>query len=191
MLQRCFVKVLLIVVIGSISQGAFGSDWLGFRGPDGQGVSKATDLPVTWDDSKNLLWKKAMPGYGSSSPISLGDKLFGTCYSGHGTDKSSGNIKDLRLHALCINAKNGDIIWDKKFKPSQPESKKVRDHGYAAPTPATDGKHLYYTIKQGDNLWDIANKYEGVSVEQLKRLNKEVKFKSLKLGTKIKIKSVG
>ncbi|MCF7957246.1 MAG: PQQ-like beta-propeller repeat protein [Phycisphaerae bacterium] len=143
MLQRCFVNVLLIGVISSMSQMAFGSEWPGFRGPGGQGVSKATDLPVNWDDSKNLVWKKAMPGYGSSSPIALGDKLYVTCYSGHGTKESSGNIEDLRLHTLCINAKNGDIIWDKKFKPSLPESKKVRDHGYAAPTPVTDGKHLY------------------------------------------------
>jgi len=56
---------------------------------------------------------------------------------------------------------------------------------------SSDGKHLYYTIKQGDNLWDIANKYEGVSVEQLQKLNQEVNFKNLKLGTKIKIKPIG
>ena len=59
------------------------------------------------------------------------------------------------------------------------------------PKTTTDGKYAYYTIKQGDNLWDIANKYEGVSVEQLQQLNKGVNFKNLKLGTKIKIKSVG
>jgi len=52
-------------------------------------------------------------------------------------------------------------------------------------------KHVYYTIQQGDTLWDIANKYEGVSVEELQELNKEVDFKNLKLGTKIKIKSIG
>jgi len=54
-----------------------------------------------------------------------------------------------------------------------------------------DKNYVYYTVKQNDNLWDIANKFEGISVEQLKRLNKHLNFKNLKLGTKIKIKPKG
>lgn len=77
-------------------------------------------------------------------------------------------------------------------KPSYAAQNKKKAEVDRAKTKTTsDGKHVYYTIKQGDNLWDIANKYEGVSVEQLQRLNKDVNFKNLKLGTKIKIKSVG
>ncbi len=55
----------------------------------------------------------------------------------------------------------------------------------------SDGKYLYYTIRSGDNLWDIANKYDGVSVEQLKELNKAINIQNLKLGTKIRIKPIG
>jgi len=57
--------------------------------------------------------------------------------------------------------------------------------------PTSDGKYLYHTVKSGDNLWDIANKYEGVSVEQIQKLNSAINTKQLKLGTKLKIKSVG
>lgn len=57
--------------------------------------------------------------------------------------------------------------------------------------PVYDGKYQYHVIRSGDNLWDIANKYDGVSVEQIKKLNKEVDTKRLKLGTKIRIKPVG
>lgn len=75
-------------------------------------------------------------------------------------------------------------------KPSYAAQNKKKAEMNKAKT-TSDGKHVYYTIKQGDNLWDIANKYEGVSVEQLQELNKDVNFKNLKLGTKIKIKPVG
>jgi len=54
-----------------------------------------------------------------------------------------------------------------------------------------DKNYVYYTVKQNDNLWDIANKFEGVSVDELIKLNKHLNFKNLKLGTKIKIKPKG
>ena len=84
-----------------------------------------------------------MPGYGSSSPIALGDKLYVTCYSGYGMGYKDGKMEDLTLHLVCIGAAKGNIVWDKSIKPSLPESSRVRDHGYSAATPATDGKHIY------------------------------------------------
>ena len=55
----------------------------------------------------------------------------------------SGRMEDLMLHLVCVDSKTGKIIWNKQIKPTLPESKRVRDHGYAAQTPATDGEHLY------------------------------------------------
>ena len=84
---------------------------------------------------------------------------------------------------LYIYAKSSYAVQNKK--------KSEEDKKKAKADTSSDGKHLYYTIQQGDNLWDIANKYEGVSVEQLQKLNKGINFKNLKLGTKIKIKPIG
>jgi membrane-bound lytic murein transglycosylase D len=49
------------------------------------------------------------------------------------------------------------------------------------------GEYTYYTILKGDTLWDIAQKYNGVSVDDLKRHNRSLNSNNLKTGTKIKI----
>jgi membrane-bound lytic murein transglycosylase D len=45
-------------------------------------------------------------------------------------------------------------------------------------------------VQRGDTLWDIANKYDGVTVDDLKKLNGTVNTKKLKLGQKIKIQKI-
>ena len=57
---------------------ALAGDWPQFRGPDNAGVSAETRLPVEWGAEKNVAWKVKVPGYGWSSPIVWGDKVFVT-----------------------------------------------------------------------------------------------------------------
>ena len=133
--------VMSLLAIGTL---ATASEWPQFRGPGGLGTGKAKGLPATWSDEENVVWKAPLPGAGASSPIVLGDNLYLTSYSGYGRDVESKNeMKDLTLHLVCVSAKDGKVVFDQKLEPSLPESREVRDHGYAAPTPATDGKDLF------------------------------------------------
>jgi len=158
--------MLFLVLFAVVTTTTFAEDWPQFRGPGGLGRSQAKDLPVTWSDTENLIWETPLPGYGSSSPIALGTKLYVTCYSGYGEDSpDSEEMADLRLHVVCVDARQGTILWDRRFKPELPESKRVRDHGYAAATPVTDGKHLYVFFGksgvfklnlEGQRLWQTS-----------------------------------
>jgi len=51
-------------------------------------------------------------------------------------------------------------------------------------------KFVYHTVRKGDTLWDIAKEYDGVTVEQIKRLNNISNTKKLKVGQKLKISPV-
>lgn len=165
MFQCRLSHVVSLSIIIFLAQTAFAENWPQFRGPGGLGISQEKDLPVTWSETENILWKTAMPGYGSSSPIALDGKLYVTCYSGYGMANKSGRMEDLTLHLVCIDAKTGKILWNTQIKPTLPESKRVRDHGYAAQTPVTDGEHLYVFFGksgvfkfdlQGNQMWQTS-----------------------------------
>jgi LysM repeat protein len=48
-------------------------------------------------------------------------------------------------------------------------------------------KYIWHTIQPGDNLWDIAEKYDGATVAQIKKLNNITNAQRLKVGQKIKV----
>lgn len=53
------------------------------------------------------------------------------------------------------------------------------------------GEYVYYTVRSGDTLWDIAKKFDGVSDSDLIRLNKLGSGNSIKPGQRIRIKPKG
>ncbi len=120
------------------------SDWTAFRGPEGQGVSSAKALPVAWSESENIAWKSPMPGPGASSPIVFKDHIYITCYSGFFVPgEAEGKQKDLKRHLLCLDRKSGKKLWEKIVGAKLPEEERIRDHGFAANTPAADEDHVY------------------------------------------------
>jgi hypothetical protein len=123
---------------------AASADWPQFRGAGGQGVSAVSGLPTTWSASENIVWKTALPGAGTSSPIVLGDRIYVTCYSGYNVPgQGEGNQSDLKLHLVALN-RNGGIEWTRDVSPKLPEQDRIREeHGYASGTPVADAEHVY------------------------------------------------
>src|SRR4029453_9201333 len=85
--------------------------WTEFRGPTGQGISAARQLPLQWasdaeKSSKNIVWKKPIPGQAWSSPVVQAGRLYLT------TAVTPSEKAGLSLRALCLNAGTGNILWD-------------------------------------------------------------------------------
>ena len=156
MFRRVAVPLLVIAFMPNVLFG----DWLRFRGPNGSGVSKET-VPTEWSPTKNLKWKVALTGSGSSSPIIVGDRIFVTSYSGYGlSQEDPGDQADLRRHLICINANDGQVIWSKEIEAVLPEDPYtgigVTQHGYASHTPVSDGERVYaFFGKSGVYAFDL------------------------------------
>ena len=60
---------------------------------------------------------------------------------------------------LCLQLNSGEQVWQRTIQPVLPESERVRDHGYAAATPATDGEAIYVFFgKTGVLKFDLDGK---------------------------------
>jgi len=165
-MKKLFVLTITVLVTAN---GLLASDWTRFRGPNGMGITDDTKLPLTWSETKNLKWKTPLPGPGSSSTIIYGDRLFVTCYTGYGIDRSNpGSQADLKRHLLCVNRSDGKILWEKSVDavlPEDPYRGYISEHGYASNTPVTDGERVYVFFgktgvlafdMQGKKLWQTS-----------------------------------
>ena len=146
--------------VGPVTTQSNDIDWPGFRGPGGMGISSATGLPQNWSMDENVKWKKELPGAGSSSPIVFGDHIYLTCYSGYLVPgESQGSLDNLKRHLVCLERNDGKILWDRTVKAELPEEDQIRDHGYAANTPAADSERVYtFFGKSGVFAYDHAGK---------------------------------
>lgn len=144
----CVSLLLAISATGWVlAQTPKTADWRQFRGPGGLGVSHERGLPLTWSAEKNVVWKTELPGPGASSPITVGERIFVTCYTGYGVNpQEPGEVAELKRHVLCVNRADGRILWNREVKAKMPEPPyrgSMQRHGYASSTPASDGERVY------------------------------------------------
>lgn len=123
------------------------ADWPQFRGPNSAGQSSESGLPLKWSDESNVVWRAELPGAGASSPVTFGDRIFVTCYSGYGlSNEDPGEEKNLKRHLVALDRTTGKIAWDEPMDAVLPESPFKRFiplHGYASSTPAVDKDAVY------------------------------------------------
>ncbi len=54
-----------------------------------------------------------------------------------------------------------------------------------------DSNYIYHTVRKGDTIWDIAQKYAGITSDEIMRINNLNNDRGLYIGQKLKIKRKG
>ena len=131
--------LFLFCLSGGAVSAAEAGEWPQFRGPTGQGISYATNVPLHWSATSNVVWKTGIPGRGWSSPVLADGRLYLT------TAVGSADAASVSLRALCVNAIDGAILWNIEVLQPEPSSAKTmhQKNSPASPTPILDHGRLY------------------------------------------------
>ena len=122
-----FMRAILFSGLLAASTLAAEPTWSRWRGPDGDGQSPETDLPIKWNE-KSIVWRTPLRGAGQSSPIIWGNRLFLTMAPDAGKSRV----------VLALDRKTGKLLWEKEVWKGNPE-KSHAQNGWATATCATDG----------------------------------------------------
>jgi len=123
----------LLLASLSLQTFALAENWPNWRGPNQDGSSSETDLPVKFGTTEGVRWAATTPGLSASVPVIWGDhvfitapiaaekKLTGVCY-----DKQTGKEK-----WRTTISEGDEVQWDDKSN-------------LASPSAATDGDRVYF-----------------------------------------------
>lgn len=69
-------SVVLVAGLTLLTSSVCHANWPQWRGPLANGIAPDANPPLEWNESKNVKWKVAIPGRGTSTPIIWGDRVF-------------------------------------------------------------------------------------------------------------------
>lgn len=133
LLARAFLTSLVCLSVTEVARCGDADHWPQFRGPQGDGHAVATGLPLHWSETKNVRWKRTIPGVGWSSPVILGGQIWLTTALEEGRS----------LHAVCVDQADGRIIHDVEVFRVKNAISVHATNSHASPTPVIEPGRVY------------------------------------------------
>jgi outer membrane protein assembly factor BamB len=132
------MKQSLVLIAGILCASlVHAADWPQWRGPNFDGSSTETGLPVQFSKTENIAWTADLPGPSGSTPIVSGDTVF---------INSIDAGKKSRL-AIALDRKTGTTRWQQEVGPGVSQDDKSN---FSSPSPVTDGQVVYFYYGNGD-----------------------------------------
>jgi outer membrane protein assembly factor BamB len=135
----------IMVVAFILTSVAFGqgpaTDWPRWRGPNADGVADGRNLPTRWSLTENLRWSVKLPGWGTSSPVVYGDRVFVTSHLKDGSKNA--------LLTVCLDRKDGQERWRHDFGFGVNQRTHAKSN-LAVNTPAVTEDALYVAFGNAD-----------------------------------------
>lgn len=158
--------VALGVVVGAQGDVA-AENWPAWRGPAANGLVPSGDPPIEWSEKKNIKWKVALPGSGSSTPAIWGDKILLTTAVQMGEepqvedrrrDRGVPKVPTVtyRFNIVCLARETGEVLWERTAIEAVPHEGHHPTGSYASYSPVTDGRYVWASFgSRGLHCYDL------------------------------------
>lgn len=138
-------RIVFLTVLGCSAAAAtavVAEDWPQFRGPDGQGRSSLTGLPLEWSESSNIAWKQSLPGNGWSSPVLINGRIVLTTAVETGSNGSDSDTQ-YSLRTVCLDAATGTELWNTETGSVPAGASMHPKNSHASATPVVTADRIY------------------------------------------------
>jgi outer membrane protein assembly factor BamB len=132
--MQSFVRTICLVVL-LMPPVAAEEEWPGWRGPAQNLLVNGTGFPTHWNRNENIVWKVAVPGWGTSTPAVSGDQIFVN---------------------FCDEERNGVVCFDRAGQQQwltrlgKAVANRNQKASGANPSPVTDGEHVFAYFRSGE-----------------------------------------
>ena len=164
MLDTMIGMLRLLIALATLTGLAAANDsWPQWRGPNLNGTSSSTGLPVRWSESENVAWRTKLPSWAAATPIIWGDTVFVTSAE-RGSSLNRPNSRLLeggdagldRLYLIAVNRHTGKVRWQQSIGRGNRIGNK---QNMASPSPVTDGEHVWVANGNGElRCFDFAGR---------------------------------
>lgn len=161
----------LVSLTAGLAADAALKNWPAWRGPLASGVAPEAQPPTEWSETKNVKWKVAVPGRGTSTPVIWDNQVFLLTAipagkkaeakpaetapapepggpggrrggRGGGGGMTESPTEEQKFTVLALDRATGKTLWQHTPRTQLPHEGHHRDHGFASASPVTDGEHL-------------------------------------------------
>jgi outer membrane protein assembly factor BamB len=146
-----------ILVLSLSAVRAASDQWPRFRGTDAGVAADDPNLPESWSETENIVWKVDIPGLAWSSPVVWDDHIIVTSAISEGQEAtpekglydpgdSHGKTRSKSVNRWMvydIDFKTGKIRWSRELSRGIPPLGRHIKNSFASETVSTDGERIY------------------------------------------------
>ncbi len=170
-----FVSVMAITVVFvsvTSAQESQNSSWPNWRGPNQNGSADSGTTPTRWSETENVLWKVALQGKGSATPVIWGEQIIvlsavPAAHSNASDESNSENssdaitksergrgargvrgggatpLQEFEFTVISLDRKTGQENWKTVVTTAVPHESGHNTNTFASASPVTNGHHIY------------------------------------------------
>jgi|SRR5215510_144089 len=129
--MRALFSIVLLTIASSTLTA---ENWPQWRGPQLNGVSRETKLPLKWDTRTNITWKLALPSWSGATPIVWDTHVFLNVANGDA------------LSLWAVDRNTGATRWQRSLGGGNHKEMK---QNMSSPSPVTDGTRVWVMTGTG------------------------------------------